>query len=277
MINQNKIQKISVFAGYSKTSRILSKKITQYFNNAGFKIIPLDNNEHPELIVVCGGDGTLLYATKTLNNLRAPLLGLNTGQVGFLMNDLKNNEKFLKTLVQKIKKNKFEIKSYPLISCKTDKKHLLVFNDLALLSSSDKTARFQTVRLDMYLDKTKLIRYSGDGLIVSSPIGSTAYSLSARGPAVHHDVRCLLITPNNPHPAAQFRSLLFPLVLPPKTKIKISVVGHKKRPVRLVADGADLGLVQEIIVTTSRESIRLAHLENNYIKNLAKKIINPLS
>ncbi|MEA3272952.1 MAG: NAD(+)/NADH kinase [Patescibacteria group bacterium] len=279
MMNQNK--KISIISGYSRRSRLFANKMERCLKDENFEIVSLAKKTRPDLIVVFGGDGTMIYAVRTFHKLNAPFLGINRGHLGFLMNDTekqkKSDNQIIKEVIEKIKNKNFKTKTYPLISCKTEKKQAYVFGDLTLLNSLRREESFQTIKLDIELDNNKLFRYSGDGLIISSSIGSTAYNLSAKGPAVHRDIDCLVVTPNNPHPSVQFRSLFFPLVLPRKTLINISVVDSKKRPAQLVTDGENLGPVDKATITTSNKSVRLLYLKENYIENLAKKMINPSS
>lgn len=281
MTNQNKIKKISIVSRYSRRGRLFANKMEQCLKAENFEVVPLSDTARPDLIMVIGGDGAMIYAIRNYHKINKPFLGINRGHLGFLMNDAEgkkdSNGQIIKNTVVKIKNEDFKIKSYPLISCKADKKQRYIFGDLALLNSLRRMESFQTIKLDIELDKNKLFRYSGDGLIISSSIGSTAYNLSARGPAVHRDINCLVLTPNNPHPSAQFRSLFFPLVLPHKTFIDISVVEAKKRPAQLIADGENLGAVEQVKITTSNKSIRLLYFKDNYIENIAKKMINPSS
>jgi NAD+ kinase len=142
-------------------------------------------------------------------------------------------------------------------------------NDIVLERDSG-----QTVHLGVYIDEIFLNAYSGDGLVISTPAGSTAYSLAAGGPVVHPDVEGVIVTPLNAHRPVQFHSLQFPVVLPLDTTIRVVGEGVTKRPIRVVVDGESFSDIEELRVKARGDSVRLLRpVGHEYIQSLLTRII----
>jgi NAD+ kinase len=167
-----------------------------------------------DLVVVLGGDGTLLSAARATAAIDVPLLGVNLGSLGFL------TEVPLQSLYQMldaIAQGRAAIEHRALMECEllrgeTVRGSYLVFNDAVV----NKTALARLNTYDLYIDKTFVSSYRADGMIVATPTGSTAYSLSAGGPVLMPTVKALVITPVAPH-ALTHR----PLVVPDSVEIEI--------------------------------------------------------
>ena len=132
----------------------------------------------------------------------------------------------------------------------------------------------QTVHLRTYIDGVLLNRYSGDGLVVAPPGGSTAYSLAAGGPVVHPLVEGMLITPLYPHRPVQFHSLQFPILLPLSSCVRIEGEDIEKRPLRFVADGSATRHVQSVEIRAFERPVHLLRSSDyEFIDTLVHKII----
>ncbi|MDO4581004.1 MAG: NAD(+)/NADH kinase [Bacillota bacterium] len=147
--------------------------------------------------VVLGGDGTLLAAVRHLSEYGVPLFGVNMGRVGFLSSV--ENEQAFDAIDWYLAGNYF-IQERLMLSCKLYRggreiESCTAFNDLVVNSGVFSRA----VTLDLFIDKQKINSYNADGIIVSTPTGSTGYSLSAGGPIVMEDLSIMLITPVCPH------------------------------------------------------------------------------
>lgn len=167
-----------------------------------------------DLLVVLGGDGTLLSAARSTAAIDVPILGVNLGSLGFLTEVPPQS---MYNMLDAIAAGEAKVESRALMKCELVRNNevigsYLVFNDTVL----NKTTLARLNTYELYLDKIFVSSYSSDGVIVSTPTGSTAYSLSAGGPIVMPTVSAILITPVAPH-ALTHR----PLVVPDSSEIEI--------------------------------------------------------
>ncbi len=156
-----------------------------------------DIPKHVELVIVFGGDGTFLSVSKQVNEFDIPILGINSGGLGFLTEFTVDE---LYPIMEKIIENDYEIEERGMLSAsvyKKDKKFgsYKVLNDLVI--NNGKVSRI--IDLAIYAEGNHITTFKADGIIFSTPTGSTAYSLSAGGPIAHPTLPVTLITPICPH------------------------------------------------------------------------------
>ncbi len=156
-----------------------------------------DIPKHVELVIVFGGDGTFLSVSKQVNEFDIPILGINSGGLGFLTEFTVDE---LYPIMEKIIENDYEIEERGMLSAsvyKKDKKFgsYKVLNDLVI--NNGKVSRI--IDLAIYAEGSHITTFKADGIIFSTPTGSTAYSLSAGGPIAHPTLPVTLITPICPH------------------------------------------------------------------------------
>jgi len=181
-----------------------------------------------DLVVSLGGDGTMLRTVSLVAEHDVPILGVNFGQLGYLT-EVEPGD--LSTSLERFFAGEHRIEQRMLIEIRlageaTDGRHWVALNEAVL----ERTAAGHTVRLGVDLDGRFFTTYAADALIVATPTGSTAYSLSARGPIVAPDHRAILLTPVSPH-------MLFDrtLILNCEEVVRLEVQGH--RPATLSVDG----------------------------------------
>jgi len=146
-----------------------------------------------DLIITIGGDGTLLEVGKYVAGMKKPLLGINTGRIGFLTAIEGNEVHLLKDLLNP---EVFVIKKHNFIQARINKgKWKYCLNDVVI----SKYMYSNTVDLSLYSNGNMLSRFSGDGIILATSTGSTAYSLSVGGPIVDSDLQAMIISPVAPH------------------------------------------------------------------------------
>lgn len=156
---------------------------------------------HTELpsanILICfGGDGTILHAAKDAIAYGIPILGVNLGSVGF-MAEVEQSEL---SLLSKLAVGKYTVESRMMLSVEVHREGKTVFSDLALNDAViTKGAVARVVEMDVRSDKVPITAFSGDGVIISTPTGSTAYSMSAGGPIVEPTAENIIVTPICPH------------------------------------------------------------------------------
>jgi len=183
-----------------------------------------------DLVVVLGGDGTFLSAARAMAATDVPLLGVNLGSLGFL------TEVPLPALypaLEAISQGRGTIESRSLIQCTLFRgpENLgssQVLNDVVL----NKTAMARLNNYDLSVDKVFVSSYRADGMIVATPTGSTAYSLSAGGPVLVPTVDAFVITPVSPHSLTHR-----PLVVPDSAEIEIVLKGNAEEEAYLSLDG----------------------------------------
>lgn len=179
--------------------------------------------------IVIGGDGTLLRASRILSPMGIPILGIRVGGLGFLF-DVEPAR--YRDAVDKLLDKEYRLETRGTLEVTVERKGLIKERFLALNDAVVSKGTFaRMLEITLYVNKNLVARYPADGIIVSTPTGSTAYSLSAGGPIVSPDLDCILVTPICPHSL-----FLRPLLLNPKDTIEI-VVGEKHEEVMLTIDG----------------------------------------
>jgi NAD+ kinase len=156
-----------------------------------------DIPKHVELVIVFGGDGTFLSVSKQVNEFDIPILGINSGGLGFLTEFTLDE---LYPIMEKIIEDDYEIEERGMLSASVYKKNkkfgsYTVLNDLVI--NNGKVSRI--IDLAIYAEGNLITTFKADGIIFSTPTGSTAYSLSAGGPIAHPTLPVTLITPICPH------------------------------------------------------------------------------
>lgn len=181
-----------------------------------------------DLMLSLGGDGTLIGVCRRINS-KIPVLGINLGRLGFIT-EYNKNEYF--DHLADIIEGKFEVRTKPLCHVSVIRKGKVHFKDFffndAVLAKND-IARMIYLRAEM--GNEHVYNLSGDGIIISTPMGSTAYSMAAGGPIVHPEVKGIILTPICPH------SLIHrPFVVPDSAPIKLQIL-PPHHSVTLTLDG----------------------------------------
>ena len=196
-----------------------------------------------DLIVVLGGDGFMLETLKKFRKFNKPFYGMNTGTYGFLMNKLKNNN-FLKNF----SKSKIVTISALQMVAKTKNnivKKGIAINEISMLRQSKQTASLQIKKGK----KTVMKKLVSDGVLVSTPAGSTAYNLSVHGPILSLNSKKLAITPISPFRPRRWKGS----VVSDKSTIRIINLDIKKRPVSVVADNVEFRNIKSVKIFVNRK------------------------
>lgn len=156
------------------------------------------------LLICFGGDGTILHAAKDANAHNVPILGVNLGSVGF-MAELEQGEL---NQLSKLAAGKYAVETRMMLDVRVRREGRTVFSDIALNDAAlTKGAAARMVELEIYGDKTLMTGFSSDGVVISTPTGSTAYSMSAGGPIVEPTAENIIVTAICPH-ALSARSIV---------------------------------------------------------------------
>ncbi|MBI3695226.1 MAG: NAD(+)/NADH kinase [Acidobacteria bacterium] len=171
-----------------------------------------------DLIVVLGGDGTLLAAARAVGGRNIPLLAVNLGGLGFLMTTSPHE---VYAVLECVLAGKFDIQCRTMLRGELVRgAHLFASYDALNDVVINKAAMARVIDMDAYVNEDFVCSYRADGLIVSTPTGSTAYSLSAGGPVIFPSVAALCVTPICPHTLTNR-----PVVLPDTARVEIVVKG----------------------------------------------------
>ena len=182
-----------------------------YARFRGFEVFDISRNP-PEHLVVVGGDGTLLRSIQRLPDpSRVVIMAVRAGKRGFLL-DVEPYE--IDERVGDFVEGRYRVTEYPRLSTRLASKELpCALNDIVFITKMAKL-----VKLVVYVSGERVFTIDGDGLIVSTTLGSTAYSLSAGGPIVDPGLDALILTPMNP-----VQLHLRPIVIPPQSRVEVEV------------------------------------------------------
>ena len=210
--------------------------------------------ELSDVIIAIGGDGMLLKALRNSIEKNKPVFGLNKGNVGFLMNELSFDN--LEKRIQTARK----VKMHPLFMC-AHKINGKIFTELAVNEVSILRQTHQAAHLKITVDKKeRLNELVCDGILVSTPIGSTAYNLSARGPIIPLNANILALTPISSFRPRRWRGAL----LPQRVKIRIEVLNYETRPVSATADNVEARDIKYIEISADKtKKLTILHDSNH--------------
>lgn len=221
--------------------------------------------DNADIIIAMGGDGTMLYTARLLKNIQKPILGVNSGRLGFMANTQKEN---LEKALYSLNKGNYRLEKRFLLQA--EDKHGNIYHALNefLFSKKDSTSM---VTVNAEYDGMFINKYWADGLIVASPTGSTAYNLSSDGPIVMPNSNVMVVTPINPHTLTTR-----PLVLPSNKPLKVTV--EKQDHEVLFSYDGKIGDIQEypleVKILQSDFSIDLIELPNqSYFDTLRHKLM----
>lgn len=222
-----------------------------------------------DLMFTMGGDGTFLRAVTFVRNLNIPILGINMGRLGFLATIQKEHIKIsLKALIN----NDYTIKERSLLTVKTSTKNTDL-EEINFALNEVTVARRNTtsmITIETYLDDEYLTSYWADGLIVSTPTGSTGYSLSCGGPVITPQAKNFVLTPIAPH-----NLNARPLVVPDTTKIKLKITGREKQA--LISLDSRITVIDnetEVSIEKADFTIKTVQLhDQSFLKTLRDKLL----
>lgn len=236
-------------------------------NDAGCSVLSEDKlYETADVIITIGGDGTLIKYAKKASRYGKPCLGINTGRLGFLTNLEKDQIELLKKLVS----GEYSVEDRMMLSVKMISEGKTVYDGIALndaVISSGSVAKITDICLDVSGDE---IGYRADGIIFSTPTGSTAYSMSAGGPIIDPKVRCITVTPICSHSLTAR-----PMLAHESAEMRVSLKESSRTTAYLTVDGKRCGEVGDeatIIISVSPFDAKLINISANTIyKTVSKK------
>ncbi|MBS1517495.1 MAG: NAD(+)/NADH kinase [Bacteroidetes bacterium] len=216
-----------------------------------------------DYIFSLGGDGTFLNSAKIVKDKNIPILGINLGRLGFF-SEISPSE--FSSFIPKFVKGKFRITEQVVIRSDTKgKKTLFGLNDIVI----DKNDSIRTLETEAYYNNEKVVTIISDGIIISTPTGSTGYSMSCNGPIVNPDSKVFLITPISPHTLN-----VRPIVVPDNGNITIKI--KKRGRVRISADGQSTFRIDtpvEVLLTKADYTVKVIKKNSStYFDTIRKKL-----
>jgi len=190
------IKNLSLFYNKEKEpAKKIARIVEDIAKSEKLKLIIGNITNKTELIISVGGDGTVLKTSRYAIEYNVPIAHINIGTLGFLGIETKDVSKYIMSLI----KNNYKIEERVMLraSIGTDKKpeKFIALNDIVIKNGD--IAR--VINLELYLEDKKVYTIKGDGMIISTPTGSTAYSLAVGGPVVMPNLSLMIVTPLNPH------------------------------------------------------------------------------
>lgn len=223
------------------------------------------DNGVPELLVVLGGDGTIMHAARCCSAAGVPILGVNFGKVGF-MAEINKDEL---NLVNEYINGNYSIEERMMLCVKTESgDEYFALNDAVV--SNGAVSKITT--LDLYCNGSFVAEYNADGLIIATPTGSTAYSMSAGGPLIDPSLACLLSTPICSHSLTSR-----PMVFSADSYIKIVNKSSEPVSVYLTLDGREnISIPYNSSITVERAKLvtKLIRIKNEGFYDLLGKKVN---
>ena len=218
--------------------------------------------ERSDFLISFGGDGTLLMTARLAGNSGKPILGVNVGKLGFLT-EVETKE--LEEAFERISAKEFQVEQRMVLEAQWNSKAAYALNDFVLVRGE--TIRFIKIRTEV--DGEFLNNYIADGLIVATPTGSTAYSLSANGPILTPTLEAIIINPICPHTLTAR-----PLVINSDRSVKLTLESHDT--VKLTADGREDAQIEtgtSVMIKQAAHKINLVRFgERNFFEVLRNKL-----
>jgi NAD+ kinase len=288
MAVKNKIQKVAIITKKSNShfkEEII--KVVEYLEKKK-KIVFLDKNSckffkghkgyskqillnKVDLAITMGGDGTLLKTARRLSRKKTLVFGVNFGNLGFLTES--NSDEMYKSL-DKILKGKFTLDKRALLRVTVYRKGKKINTFLALNDAVINQGAFaRLIHMELEINSIKVVEFSADGMIISTPTGSTAHSLSAGGPIVHPSIESLTITPICPSSLS-----MRPIVLPGTRQLTVTIATNrrdKEAIIGLTIDGQDMTELKfddKIRFRRSKRYLYLVRTKNRYYRMLRSKL-----
>ena len=227
--------------------------------DVGSEVSYFSSQNPPEVdFLLCfGGDGTLISGVRIFSDPSVPVLGVHLGGLGFLA---QITPEVLIDKLESIKNNEFKIQDRLVLSAKIsgNEESYYAVNDFVVQNETS----FRVTSLSLFIDNKHVSDYKSDGIIISTPTGSTAYSLSSGGPIVQPDVFSIVITPIAPHSLTSR-----PLVLPSNVEVEFRFNEESENDLKLISDG------QNIINFTKGSTVKLSQA-NHHLKFITFKDYN---
>ena len=243
----------------------LSEELSKAFNDSKIKLYSENNISKFDFIISFGGDGTLLNTVTSIGRKNIKILGVNVGKLGFLSFDVYD---VFEKIIDDIQNNNYTLEKRSLVSLLPVNENInknFALNEISVVKKDSSSM----IKIHCYVDNQFICTYWSDGLIISTPTGSTGYSLSCGGPILTPEAKNLLITPISPHNLS-----LRSIIIPDSAKIKL-IIEKQKYNFLVSMDSRSYTFrgEQEFIIKKSNFNINLIQPNNfDFFETLRKKL-----
>ncbi|MCT4634031.1 MAG: NAD(+)/NADH kinase [Firmicutes bacterium] len=262
--------KVMLHNNFGKKTLEVKKKLKVLLENKGFEIV----DDHPEIIIVLGGDGTMLSAIRDYSNMEVPFLGVNTGSLGFLPSIAPEN---IDELPDFLMSRKYNVHEYPMLQVKCKTIHNDVIENYAFNEILIKHLEPRLMEAKIFINDRPFNYFTGDGFIISTPVGATGYAIWAGGVSMYSELPVFQLTPLNPNDNSINRPLKSSFVMPIDTSLDFSIVKANYREVIVACDGRKVSndYISEIHVSDSKRKVKVIRTEDfDYYYLYRSKIID---
>ena len=264
--NMRKINKVKIFANENEVSYKIKLKLIEELEKYNFEVV----DENYDLAIAIGGDGSFLRMVNNTNfNSDIYYVGINTGTLGFLQEIKPNN---LEYFVSSLNDNDFKVDNIGTLETKitTDDS---VSRHFSLNEIVIRQMELNALTMEIYVDGYFLETFAGDGILVSTSVGSSAYNTSFHGALIYNTLHTLQITPIAPLNTKVYRNLLTPIVLPEKKHILVKPI---KRDLIITFDGTNKRYenVKKIECFVKNKKIKFLRMKDyNFINIVNEKFL----
>ena len=222
-----------------------------------------------DYLISIGGDGTILRAATFVRNYNLPIIGINAGRLGFLATIQEEN---IEKLLTRVVENNFSISKRTLVSLHTHPENVdledinFALNEITV-SRKDTTSM---ITIETYINNEYLNSYWADGLIISTPTGSTGYSLSCGGPVIMPTSNCFVITPIAPH-----NLTARPLIIPDDSELTLKIKGREEQYL-VSLDSRITSVSNETTLTVKKSDFHISIIEfpeEGFLRTIRKKLL----
>lgn len=260
-------KKVFIHANDTEMSKYIETILREKLVKSGLRVYE-EILEDTELIICIGGDGTLLRCLRTYDYPTIPVVGINTGHLGFFQEVLPDK---IDDFIFQYNQGEFTVHSYSTVIAHVEtpegiSRHIGL-NEIAI-----KGVPTFPAQLNISINDSFIERFSGDGICVSTPAGSTAYNYSLGGAIVDPRLNLLQVAPIAPINTVAYRSFTSSILLPADDKLSIIPCDDEHRKLSVVADGSavDYNDIQKIELSLSRKKINLIRFEYSSFWEKAK-------
>ena len=259
---------INIIENGKTGSKQIKKRLKQKLIDAGFGV-PDEFAEDADLLVCIGGDGSLLTALSHYDFPDMPIVGINTGHLGFFQELDKSD---IDEFIFKYRNDDFKIREYTpveaVIVSPAGKKRVKGLNEVII-----KGAYSHSAHLNIFIGESFVEKYIGDGIVVSTVAGSTAYNYALRGSIIDPRLNTLQVTPIAPINSTAYRSFTSSILLPPDLSLKVIPEYPKDREILIAKDGIQdkYENVTEVHLGLSSSRVRLLSFKDYDFWNTVKK------
>lgn len=228
---------VNIYHNYSEKSIKIKNNLIDKFTKKGFLI---SENFNPDAILnICiGGDGSFINAVHASKGSSAPFIGINTGHLGFYQEILVSEiDRFIEDFIN----DKYIINKLSMLGCEIHYDGGVISAD-AINEFVIRSTKASIIHLDILIDSYHLEHFAGDGLIVSTPSGSTAYSFSVGGAVLYQELKGFQMSPIAPINSRAYRSLINSVVMPDTAVLEARPLDLEEDTLQLVQDGIVIDL-----------------------------------